>query len=105
MQHYVGLDLSVKETSVCIIDKAGRVIREVKVATEPVAIFAVLTEEALAIERLGLEAGPLSQWLYSALAEAGLPGDPNASQNTSTKSSTAPAARWRTGSRNASSTS
>ena len=73
MQHYVGLDVSVKETSVCIIDKAGKVIREVKVATEPAAIIAVVTEEALAIERIGLEAGPLSQWLYSALAEAGLP--------------------------------
>jgi transposase len=73
MQHYVGLDVSVKETSVCVIDKAGKVIREVKVATEPVAIFAVLTEEALAIERIGPEPGPLSQWLYGALAEAGLP--------------------------------
>src|SRR6267378_4437641 len=73
MQHYVGLDLSVKQTSVCIVDKAGKVIREVKVATEPMAILAVLTEEALAIERIGLEAGPLSQWLYSALAEAGFP--------------------------------
>src|SRR6266566_4252368 len=73
MQHYVGLDVSVKGTSVCIVDKAGRVIREAKVATEPMAILAVLTEETLAIERIGLEAGPLSQWLYSALAEAGLP--------------------------------
>src|SRR5947207_6913139 len=73
MQHYVGLDVSVKETSVCIIYKTGKVIREVKVATEPVAILAVLTEEPLALERIGLEAGPLSQWLYSALAEAGLP--------------------------------
>ena len=73
MQHYVGLDVSVKETSVCIIDKAGKLILEVKVATNPAAILAVLTEETLAIERIGLEAGPLSQWLYSALAEAGLP--------------------------------
>src|SRR5881275_303351 len=73
MQHYVGLDVSVKETSVCIVDKAGKVIREVKVATKPAEILAVLTEEALAIERIGLEAGPLSQWLYSALAEARLP--------------------------------
>src|SRR3979411_1160879 len=73
MQYYVGLDVSVKETSVCIVDKAGKVMREVKVATKPEAIFAVLTEEGLAIERIGLEAGPLSQWLYSALAEAGLP--------------------------------
>jgi len=69
MQHYVGLDVSVKETSVCIVDKAGKVIREVKVATKPAEILAVLTEEALAIERIGLEAGPLSQWLYAALAE------------------------------------
>ena len=53
MQYYVGLDVSVKETSVCIIDKAGKVIREVKVATTPVAILAVLTEETLAIERIG----------------------------------------------------
>jgi transposase len=73
MQHYVGLDVSVNETSVCIVDKAGKLIREVKVATEPVAILAVLTEEPLALERIGLEAGPLSQWLYSALAEADLP--------------------------------
>ena len=73
MQHYVGLDVSVKETSVCIVDKAGKVMREVKVATKPEAILAVLTEEGLAIERIGLEAGPLSQWLYSALAGAGLP--------------------------------
>ena len=58
MQHYVGLDVSVKETSVCIIDEAGKVIREVKVATKPVAILVVLTEEGLAIERIGLEAGP-----------------------------------------------
>src|SRR5260370_15010456 len=48
-------------------------IREVKVATKPMAILAVLTEEALAIERIGLEAGPLLQWLYGPLAEAGFP--------------------------------
>jgi transposase len=40
MQHYVGLNVSVKETSVCIIDKAGKVIHEVKVATKPAAILA-----------------------------------------------------------------
>jgi transposase len=57
MQHYVGLDVSVKGTSVCIVDKAGKVIREVKVATEPASVLEVLTEEAFAIERIGLEAG------------------------------------------------
>src|SRR2546421_6942416 len=74
MQHYVGLDVSVKETSVCIVDKAGKVIREVKVATKPAAIIAVLTEEALTIERIGLEAGPFSQGLYNAFAETGFSG-------------------------------
>ena len=43
MQHYVGLDVSVKETSVCIVDKAGKVIREVKVATKPAEILASAT--------------------------------------------------------------
>src|SRR5258708_18933715 len=72
MQHYVGLDVSVRETSVCIVDKAGKVMREVKVATKPVAILAVLTEEGLAIERIGLEAGPFSQVLYNAFGGEGL---------------------------------
>ena len=41
MQHYVGLDISVKETSVCIIDKAGKLILEVKVATNPAAVLSL----------------------------------------------------------------
>ena len=73
MEHYAGLDVSVKETSVCVIDGTGKVIQEVKVATEPDTIRAVLVDDTFAIERIGLEAGPLSQWLYSGLAEAGLP--------------------------------
>ena len=73
MEHYAGLDVSVKETSVCIIDAAGKVTHEVKVATEPEALRAVLLDNTFTIERIGLEAGPLSQWLYSGLAEAGLP--------------------------------
>ena len=47
MQHYVGLDVSVKETSVCIVDKAGKVIREVKVATKPAEILVVLQKKHL----------------------------------------------------------
>ena len=73
MEHYAGLDVSIKETSVCVIDSTGRVVREVKVPTEPEAILAVLSDEDFNIKRIGLEAGPLSQWLYGELAEAGLP--------------------------------
>ena len=71
--HEPALDVSVKETSICIVDDTGRIVREVKVASEPEALLAVLTNSACHFKRIGLEAGPLSQWLFSALAEAGLP--------------------------------
>jgi transposase len=73
MDHFAGLDVSVKETSICIVDDAGKIVREVKVASEPEALLAVLKNLAYHFKRIGLEAGPLSQWLFSALAEAGLP--------------------------------
>ena len=73
MDHFAGLDVSVKETSVCIVDDTGRIVREVKVESEPEALLAVLKNPAYHFKRIGLDAGPLSQWLFSALAEAGLP--------------------------------
>ena len=73
MDHFAGLDVSVKETSVCIVDDTGRIVREVKVASEPEALLQELAKSAYRFKRIGLEAGPLSQWLFSALAEAGLP--------------------------------
>ena len=73
MDHFAGLDISVKETSVCIVDGTGRIVQEVKVASEPEALLPVLTNPAYRIKRIGLEAGPLSQWLYSALGESNLP--------------------------------
>jgi transposase len=73
MDHFAGLDVSVKETSVCIVDDTGKIVREVKVASEPEALLQVLANPAYHFKRIGLEAGPLSQWLFSALAEAGLP--------------------------------
>src|SRR4051812_19018444 len=73
MDHFAGLDVSVKETSVCIVDDTGRIVREVKVASEPEALLQVLRNPIHRFKRIGLEAGPLSQWLFSALAEAGLP--------------------------------
>ena len=73
MEHFAGLDVSVNETSVCIVDDAGRIVREVKVASEPDALLAALRNGGYRFTRIGLEAGPLSQWLYSALGEANLP--------------------------------
>jgi len=73
MDHFAGMDVSVKETSVCIVDDAGKIVREVKIASEPEVLRAVLGNPAYHFKRIGLEAGPLSQWLYSALADAGLP--------------------------------
>jgi len=73
MDHFAGLDISVKETSVCIVDGTGRIVQEEKVASEPEALLPVLTNPAYHIKRIDLEAGPLSQWLYSALGESNLP--------------------------------
>src|SRR5260370_9544062 len=73
MDHFAGLDVSVKDTSVCIVDDTGRIVREVKVASEPDALLAVLMNPSYHFKRIGLEAGPLSQWLFSALAQASLP--------------------------------
>src|ERR1700680_163117 len=73
MAHFVGLDVSVKETSVCIVEDAGKVIWEQKVPPEPAAIIALLTSPGATYGRIGIEAGPLSQWLVNALTAAALP--------------------------------
>jgi len=73
MDYFAGLDVSVKETSVCIVDDGGKIVREARVASEPEALLQVVTNTIFCFKRVGLEAGPLSQWLFSALAEAGLP--------------------------------
>jgi transposase len=73
MAHYVGLDVSVRHTSICIVDEVGKVVRETRVASDPAAIVPILTASTIDCRRVGLEAGPLSQWLFSGLGEAGLP--------------------------------
>ena len=67
MVHFAGLDVSVQETSVCVVDDAGKVILEQKVATEPADIIALLASLGVRFGRIGIEAGPLSQWLVNAL--------------------------------------
>ena len=63
MDHFAGLDVSVKETSVCIVDDTGRIVREVKVASEPEALLSGSDEPRLPLQADRLETGPLSQWL------------------------------------------
>ena len=77
MEHFVGLDVSVRETSLCVVDHAGKIVKEARVPTEPEAIIGLLGKGGFAPKRVGLEAGPMSQWLYAGLAEAaGRPLDP-----------------------------
>ena len=73
MDHYVGLDVSVHETSVCVVDETGKLLKEARVPTEPEAIASLLAKGGFACKQVGLEAGPMSQWLYAELAAAGLP--------------------------------
>jgi transposase len=72
MEQYAGIDVSVQSASVCVVDANGKVIREAKVASEPEPLIAWFKSLGFAVTRIGLEAGPLSQWLYAAMKEAGL---------------------------------
>ena len=72
MNYYAGIDVSLECSSVCVVDGTGKIAREAKVASEPEALIAWFGSLGLSLERIGLEAGPLSQWLYAALREAGL---------------------------------
>ena len=73
MDHYAGIDVSLATSSVCILDATGRIVREAKVASEPEALVSFLTGCGYHLARIGLEAGPLSQWLHAGLVGAGLP--------------------------------
>ena len=71
MDHYAGIDVSLEQSSVCVVDATGRIVREAKVASEPEALITFLRGLTLRLVRIGLEAGPLSQWLQAALVKAG----------------------------------
>jgi transposase len=72
MDHYAGIDVSLECSSVCVVDSTGKIVREGKVASEPAALIGWFRSLGLSLVRIGLEAGPLSQWLYPAMKEAGL---------------------------------
>lgn len=71
MEHYAGIDVSLECSSVCVVDASGRIVREGKVASEPEALIAWFGSLGFQLTRIGLEAGPLSQWLYAAMKQAG----------------------------------
>ena len=72
MSYYAGIDVSLEASHVCVIDGSGKVVREARVSSEPEALIAWLGSVGLELTRIGLEAGPLSQWLYAAMRDAGL---------------------------------
>src|SRR6266478_7887339 len=72
MDHYAGIDVSLECSSVCVVDASGKIVREARVASEPDALINWFRSSGFDFERIGLEAGPLSQWLFAAMREAGL---------------------------------
>lgn len=72
MEHYAGIDVSLESASLCVVDATGQIIRETKVASEPEVLIGWFRGLGLAVTRIGLEAGPLSQWLYGSMRDAGL---------------------------------
>jgi len=73
MGYFAGLDVSLEETAICVVDAAGRIVREARVASEPEALVAFFEACGMAMERIGLEACSLSAWLHAGLTQAGLP--------------------------------
>ena len=73
MDHYAGLDVSLEETAICVVDGTGRIVKEVRAASEPEALIAALRATGLPLERVGLEACSLTAWLHDELRSAGLP--------------------------------
>ncbi len=73
MEYYVGLDVSLKQTSICVVDQAGMVVREGVVDSDPEAISVYVTSKAPNAVRIGLETGPTSTWLWTELKRLGLP--------------------------------
>jgi transposase len=72
MEHYAGIGVSLESASLCVVDATGRIIREAKVASEPNVLIGWFRGLEFRVTGIGLEAGPLSQWLYAGMRAAGL---------------------------------
>jgi transposase len=73
MTHYAGLDVSLEETAICVVDGTGRIVKEMRAASEPAALVAALSKIDVPLERIGLEACSLTAWLHDELRAAGWP--------------------------------
>ena len=73
MKYFAGLDVSLEETAICVVDEAGAMVREARIPSEPEALVAFFQGSGLVLERIGLEACSLSAWLHESLVAAGLP--------------------------------
>ena len=73
MSHYAGLDVSLEETAICVVDSTGRIIKETRAPSEPEALVTALREIGLPLERIGLEACSMASWLHDELRGAGFP--------------------------------
>ena len=71
MEHYVGIDVSLELSSICVVDGRGKIVKEAKVASEPDALVSFFKGLGSPVKLIGLEAGPLSQWLHAGLTQAG----------------------------------
>jgi transposase len=71
MDYYAGIDVSLEASSICVVDGCGKIVKEAKVSSEPEALIAWFKGLPFVLARIGLEAGPLSQWLYAGLKQAG----------------------------------
>ena len=71
MDYYAGIDVSLEASSICVVDGAGKIVREAKIVSEPAVFIEWFAGLGLNLSRIGLEAGPLSQWLYAAMKEDG----------------------------------
>jgi len=71
VEHYAGIDVSLEWSSICVVDALGKIVKEAKISSEPATLVAFFEALGFAVKRIGLEAGPLSQWLHAGLKRAG----------------------------------
>jgi transposase len=71
--YYIGVDVSTKESALCIMDGNGKIVRETKLPTDPEIIARFIAATGLAIERIGLESGCPAAWLFAGLQRYGWP--------------------------------